>query len=387
MKLYFHIGGPKCASSSIQQWLTANNILLQNDKAKAYYIPVRESGELLLGHEIKNRRQDLSLYLDSSQLLGAKLVGNGVFFEQQVNKLCKRAGKDASLIFSSEGFCYSSPVLINRIIEEFKQYDPELQSYAFFIIRPQVEWLNSGYFQWFAFNDDANLDKILDEVLDPAVGPTWLDFIKSWKENVPLDDFIIRPLSKNIMQEFCQWLDVSLPNQEQDTNNQSLGDNLIRFIIHNQQALDRKIHTPDIDFLFEQLFAHDTKINGKKPFIWNKDEIKKIIEHFRPINAEMLQYLDEHTQQTIVNNPKWWDADAYDHLLNNSYHSHQNLEDVNNLAVALSREVLRLTQKSHHDDYQIASAKEMIAKAKPLSFRRSLTALLSPSYRKKFKRY
>ncbi len=334
MKLFFHIGGSKCASSSIQHWLTHNPVHERHDGQKNLYVVVNRHGELITSDKISANIHHTMGYADSFMLV-KKDLKQAVF--AQIKQLCAQYDSDTNFIFSSEGFLYkNNSITVGEVVAEFKKYRPELTTEVLLIIRPQTDWFNAAWFQWYAFIDQDFDPKA---IIGTDAAPTWLEFITRWKSYDFVDKLTLKPLTSNIMKEFGQWLHIKDEAFDNAVNNQSLGENLSKFIIQNKKALNRTIHAPQVDFMFEKHLSADANLNGAKPFMLSEEKIAQIIEFYTSDNKEMLQYFTESDQEIIKNDPRWWDIKAYEDRLANIYNPASALssEIVNDIAVSLTK--------------------------------------------------
>jgi hypothetical protein len=298
-KIYLHIGCGKTGSSSLQSFLSFNpEIQHPETHEKLLYCCILKDGSILFGDELKRRAARSPMkYLASdptianmgsldvlkSELDGIFERGYTPIFSQE--NWSRRAGD-----FSNSNFFNKLNVLADVIV----------------YVRPQVDWFNSAWWQWFVWN---KLFKKPQDVID-AWGYNfmlWGDLISQWRGVDGVNNITVRLQPNDIIEDFLGLFNhVPVPGMSQKyKTNISLPPILIRFLL--KYPFLRKQHSAQVDVILSRFL----KFEGKSPWIIGAELGHQIITATRVDNEKLLEMLDNTSQELMKNDPRWWDAEYY----------------------------------------------------------------------------
>ena len=146
-KAYFHIGFSKTGSSSLQGYLSFNPVHeTRKTHEKLMYCSFEKGGKIIYGEDLLKSAISTPLKYSSSFSGIAEQLENSKT-KLELDKIFEQG---VTPIFSQEDW--------GRTAEHFKHSDffgqLELDVYVIVYVRPQVDWFNSAWWQWFAWNGD-----------------------------------------------------------------------------------------------------------------------------------------------------------------------------------------------------------------------------------------
>ena len=293
-KIYLHIGFNKSGSSALQAFLSLN----PEFKASVFqenflYCVFNPDGSISSRKKIAG----LTTSLDLSY--------SAIFKTADLSK----TKHDLDNIFSA-GY---TPIFSHEDwglrFSEFEQsnFFIELGCSAHLIVyvRPQVEWLNSAWWQWFAWGSHHSPKDVLgisgcDHIL-------WADYIEKWK-NVPgVKSVAVRLLDKDIIEDFMNLL--SIPKNPEIKYpariNVGLSPTHIKLLMRNPEI--RGVHGAEVDGIFSEILHFD----GSSPWVIDKELIGEVISVTHTGNLKLLSMLDESSRKVMENDSRWWSPEFY----------------------------------------------------------------------------
>ena len=328
--LFIHGGYPKCASTSLQDFLFLNKEPLQN---KGFLYPAFENKNILT-HERTNGF-DISLFIlnDNNEYLN-KRFDTLNFPEQERKKYIKNLENSFSytkqqindsnlnnIVLSSEFFSVNSSNIL-KFKNEFKEFNIKF----IFYIRTPVSFICSAFQQNAkgALRNTLPLDEYIDKDLELNINyfEKFDDYIEVFgKENI-----ILRPLENEQFKNGCIYSDfLNILGLEPDESFSLLKRNsnesssfevteLIRLI--NRLPYDMEIKNKMRKLALNVQFQNNTKIIDTL----TEEQIQKIKNKYDPIISK---YAKE-----LLNQDKMFLNDKYEAKVSKTSLNNQDIEDI-----------------------------------------------------------
>ncbi len=298
-KVYLHIGFGKTGSSSLQSYLSFNPEFKHPEKnEKLLYCCILEDGKIIFGERLKQRaKRSLLKYLAS-----APEIANIEILPVLKSELDRLFEAGYTPIFSHEGWWERVGDFRNSNFFNNLGISADVIVY----IRPQVDWFNSAWWQWFAWTKPF---KKPQDVID-AWGYSfmlWGYQISEWSKLDGVKDITVRLQPNDIIEDFLSlFKQTSLHGLNHIYRvNTSLPAILIKFLL--KYPFLRSTHNAYIALLLSKFL----KFKGNSPWIIGTGLTHQIIAATRSDNEKTLQMLDEVSQEIMKKDPRWWDAEYY----------------------------------------------------------------------------
>ncbi len=148
MKILLHVGMPKCGSSALQSYLSSTEF----EKATAgrsKYVALHDDGKVLVGDALFRRAAVSSYgYVTSHSTYDSFAADRKL--QRNALAIFKELSQEAdTIVLSSEGWGTAPQALAEDSIFSAAGYEVNVIAY----VRPQIEWLNTAWWQWGAWAD------------------------------------------------------------------------------------------------------------------------------------------------------------------------------------------------------------------------------------------
>ena len=242
-EVILHIGGPKCASSSIQKYCKDHlSDLVENTNGKKYsYFRILKSDQELFA---VNKKEDFPNANSSQNLYQFKGNVKSIF-----DKINDKTKNDVSVVLSCEEWAFDL-ITSNDLFNELK--DLKLPIKIFFVVRPILSVLNSSWLQWGAFSGDSLENWIEKKILQ---SPNQFEFFQQYERISSLHnirEICICDISQNPVKVFQDFLEMPITPIQRENETTHIG--LLYQIVRNQKIMGRTVHDSSIEnFLNKQL--------------------------------------------------------------------------------------------------------------------------------------
>lgn len=204
-------------------------------------------------------------------------------------------------VFSQEDWGIRSESFIE--LDFFKKINCKVHVIAY--VRPQVGWFNSGWWQWWAWEDDFDVPRDVLNLWGPSI-MMWGWHMTSWSEVPGVKKTTTRLHTHDIVSDFMNIFGVKhKPETVENKNNVSLSPTLIKLLFKYKKI--RKVYGSSTDFVLSDIFS----LPGKAPWIIDKKLTQEILKLIRADNLKLMELLDSDSKEVMKNDSKWWDIKAY----------------------------------------------------------------------------
>lgn len=284
-----HVGASKCGSSALQTALSASPTITRHDGTKLNYAVLDEKTGEIIDKERLIASRGIFGYRVSPN---AKLLVGGPL--DNIRKQIRSYPTD--LILSCESWLYH-PEQWKEILD-FLDVDVDVVVY----VRPQVQVLNSAWWQWGAWADQ-DFDDWMTNRLNASL---WGFRAQKWTDLSRVKRLMVKPVSGDIVADFYEnVIGAPLP-VDAARSNPSLPGPLLRLFQRNR-SLRPSFHSSRIDF------ALSDQVGLSDPSIWvlNEEWIDRILKKTQKDNELLISLMDESGARHVREDPHWWSSSAY----------------------------------------------------------------------------
>ena len=291
-KIILHVGAGKTGSSALQKYLSLRTEPLIGGDVHYEYCAVEPDGSILRQEQVRSKAvrtamRSLSSARDLSTV-DASRFADGLRQLEQARIIP---------IFSQERWL-KEPTRSNDLTCLEAATAIEIVAY----LRPQAEWFNSGWWQWWAW--DSRVRKPEDALdLWPENLMHWGHFLRLWSK-VPNVTIRARLAKRDIVGDFLGLLAIPAEHQVEIVN-QSMSERLIR--LYRAVPGFRQRAGGELDAILSRYM----KNAGKTPWILTPEMIERIIAETKETNELLLSFLDAAQQDEMRADPRWWDPSAF----------------------------------------------------------------------------
>lgn len=298
-KIYFHIGFGKTGSSSLQSYLSYNSehIASENNEKLLYCSFLRDGG-IVYGEELTNSAARTPLKYIASYPAIAE-VENLTKVRETLDDIFDRG---YTPIFSQEDWGRRAGHFAGS--DFFTRLGCKAHVIAY--VRPQVDWFNSAWWQWYAWIDEfSNPNDVIK-----AWGYNfmlWADQIIKWQGLPGVENVTVRLQSSDVVEDFMGLFKVkpSAGFDPKERNNVGLSPTLIKLL--KKYPSIRSAHGADVDSILLRFL----KFEGKAPWVIDQQLSKQIISATHADNKLLYGLLDEPSKIRMECDERWWSAECY----------------------------------------------------------------------------
>ncbi len=340
-RILIHAGMPKCGSSTLQSILSTEKFHTSNPEI--LYVSIDGNGNLLYGKKLFDVSKK-SPYQYSSSADIERLLELGVEIKIKIkNEIEDLLEMYDTIIISNEAWGVK-PAKVNEFFLPIFSNNTKYIVDVLVYIRPQVDWLNSAWWQWGAWTDHS-LDFWIEHNFTQA---NWLKHIEEW-ERLPWTNHIgVRLLNANLIQDFLYAIHAKKENYER--SNKSSPASLLRFFQKNRE-FRKGAHDSSKEFILLKWLPFN---DAKTPWVLHSSLIKLILKNYTEDNIKLLQYLDEQTKMEFKRNLKWSSELAYKDKYVEDYLCDELSNDVLNELIISSKKAisnLKSVGNMGHDEF------------------------------------
>ena len=293
-RVIVHIGAGKCGSSALQRSLSLKPLLKGPQGRNLEYIVIDNSGGLVRGQAIVNAaKASVYGYLSSTDLrndTSTDLVIDGI------RRLADIAPNVVPVV-SCEGWIAKSELFRDRSIF----LEAGLAAEVVIYVRPQLDWLNSGWWQWGAWSGHA-LERWLNANIENV---KWDRAIGVWTDMPGVSKVHVRLATGDVPADFGMLFDVELSSSGRVNVS---GDGLLLRALQRFRAFRSHEHDPFFEFAFAKWAPGPRR---KTPWVIPHAEGERILEKLRPSNSALMELTGPQIAEQMQNDPRWWSIKPY----------------------------------------------------------------------------
>lgn len=306
-ELLLHIGGPKCGSSAIQTALLTHHERLA--AAGVHPAVLDSTAQLQVGAAAaatgwKHQAQGMRLHPDLGSLIRTERLA-----VPQLRGMLRRAvDVHGRVVVSDEGL--ANLPLARRLIDAGVLEG--IPTRVVLYVRPQVDVLNSAWWQWGAWGGDDSVEQWLDAALELH----WLrwDVVSlRWAEAVGAERLSTRLLpgdGQDVVDDFLAWLGLApLSHGSRDRVNRRLPRAVVEHYVR-QPHLRPGPHSADIDFVIGRSAGALPADVARAPDVLDAAQRAAVVERFEANNRRLLErWLVPEHRDRMREDHRWWTAD------------------------------------------------------------------------------
>ncbi|MGM0562342.1 MAG: hypothetical protein ACQETX_14895 [Pseudomonadota bacterium] len=296
MPIVLHVGMPKCGSSAIQNYLSSR-VFHEASKASVVYLAVKRDGVVVFGERLVREAANSPFGYASSH--NAEIINS-------ISKSKSKRVIDLINDFLSQGFLViisnegwgPKPDAFSDSHEIFSNLKEKVEVVGY--VRPQVEWINSAWWQWGAWSD-VKFDRWVSANKKTS---QWGKAFESWSKKPWVKKATPRLMDADVVSDFVGYL--GLPEVSAGHSNKSLPGSLLRFF-QGHRELRRGPHSSAIEFVLSGVIDFP---DNKTPWVVPKWQVEDVLSSCRDDNLLLESYLSQ-SGLSILDNDKWWAFSPY----------------------------------------------------------------------------
>jgi hypothetical protein len=319
---------PKCGSSALQTYLSRPEFS-EACAGRCLYAAVRGNGTVLWGEKLAaNAAASPFSYCSSHP---GKVISSFSARERETVRsvLLEFAKRCDTLIFSNEGWGARAGHFADDCLFAGAGFEVSVLAY----VRPQVEWMNSAWWQWGAWAE-APLGRW---VKNSRPNARWHDILQQWTAKPWVKQVQARLLDGDIVQDFMHYLGYEAPPQPHA--NRSLPGTVLRLFQRHRQ-LRPGPHDSAIEFVLARHLELD---NQKNPWVLRPALVEQLLAFYRRDNEQLAHFLPADQSRKMLDDPRWWQPASYSQRpLAKPAVERLNAEELERLAVSALAAINRL---------------------------------------------
>jgi len=305
--LFLHLGLPKCGSSSIQSAFSLCPAHVDQDGDSLSYVAIRK-GKVLSPCLVKERAQRNATAYTSSAA-AESLVCRSQRSRQQAFRFLK-AQSGESLFLSNEGWAqaFASPAFCEEINDLIEVCSP-IKTTMLVVVRPPVDWVNSAWWQWGAWESEPNFDCWFPVILQSL---QWHHHLNIVKHRFPGVDLRVLPLKPTLLTDIsvlCGLKATAFASVDRVANS-----SLPAVVLRLYQAfpeLRPGPHASGMDFSILHALGDHSAGFQRAQWVINRELIQQILTHTKASSQALLAWMSKQDATAVMQDPRWWSTDAY----------------------------------------------------------------------------
>ena len=289
-----HAGFGKTGSTSLQEYLVQHPELPTADRHR--YVVINHRGEVMDGQRTGTNSPSSTTpflwKLDNLESIGERLV---------------EVAERGIPVISQEQFTRDANRFLKRKV--LRRLNAQMQVVVY--VRPQIEWFNSGWWQWWEWIDTFRTPS--DIVRKWGYGfLRWREQIDWWLKNPDVDQVIVRLYRGNTISDF---LDVLGATGQPDTSH-SRENPTLSFLYIKILKMFPDLREPNLSGVrFERykkfIREHIPSAGEGAPWILTTEDMQLVVDHCREDNKRLMELLSPADAEAMERDQRWWSIESY----------------------------------------------------------------------------
>lgn len=289
-----HVGAGKCGSSALQRSLSLKPAMRSASGRKVEYVVISNAGDVLRGPAITEiAERSVYGYASSPDPVTdapVEIVAKGL------RGVAGMAGPVLPVL-SCEGWGVKHALFRDGRLLSQAGLEAEVVIY----VRPQLDWLNSGWWQWGAWGGHP-LERWLRHAVHEA---RWDRLVRAWREMPGVGKIHLRLATGDVPEDFGRLLGVELAGVGRVNTG---SDGLLLRALQRFRGLRRHEHDAFFQFAFGKWAPGPHR---PAPWVIPFDEGARLLAGLADSNRALMALADPGTAGRIRDDPRWWSVDAY----------------------------------------------------------------------------
>lgn len=317
-KVILHVGGPKCASSTIQKYLTEQfshaRAVERSDAATARYYLIRNYGQVVGKGAIERITGKGAIERVTGKTAIEKIADKGsagytsslpiqknpVDFRRGLKAILNRVDTDEIPILSHESWIQHKFIGDARNI--FTDLNVEVEVFA--VIRAPVDFINASWWQWGVWSGQKTLSKYSESIIPATL---WHNHLKHWKTMPGVARLKVVDLRNDPMGAFKAFIGAT--DDWDERSNASSSAAVLEFLLSQPHHLGRTAHSPHIEFALNRFVEQPP---CPKPFVIGPKIRRQIINRTKGAVHKNMEFLSSSNEQNShIEDPAYTDPEYY----------------------------------------------------------------------------
>lgn len=324
MGLFLHIGAGKCGSSALQSYLTQSPIVNRNNGSFAEYMALNHRKHKLVRGDFLRKGAGVYGYCASSPI-DLILNANLDSIRQELQE------QNSDIILSNEGWLHH-PELVNDFLTQM-----DFKATVVIYVRPQVNVLNSAWWQWGAWSG-----KPFEEWIEKRIKLSlWGSMAQSWTAIPMCKNVVIRPVHHDVIVDFVENVIKGSHSGKSFDENKSLPASVLRLFQRNRN-LRPDAHKSAIDFALSK----HLNMEEETPWVISPQMCERVIHRTKIDTKKMMGFMEEDIAALVAHDARWWSADAYkDRIFSSPEEGEISPSSLEKMCVQMSEAILELERE------------------------------------------
>ena len=293
--LIVHAGAPKCGSSALQTVLSHRPVFTGADGRRYAYCCLNEDGSLLSGRSLRIKAALSPFFFTCSRDIATT---------QQMARMLPAADNlrrfredNGTPVLSSEGWVRRAKFFAeSRLLERAGG-----GAHVVIFVRPPMEWLNSGWWQWGVWSGNP-----LDRFIKRNVALTrWAEQIEAWRAVPGVARVSVRLASQDVVPQFFDLLDAQADRSER--SNSGVPAAFLYFELRNRR-FRASPHASQTEFAVGR---HLRDVRASAPWVLPQAKVAALFDELSHVPGELATLLEPAQRKAMEADPRWWSPAPY----------------------------------------------------------------------------
>jgi hypothetical protein len=311
---FLHVGAPKCASSSIQKWLSTvaseipdacqEKALARHDGNQGNPIYNALTLKGLLGpSEIRTLlHKQITGYVSSLSPSALLKLSDEVALECASTMLTTTC----DLIFSCEGWLHASKnqVFLDKLLGIMSPPQSDRRIEVICVLRPPAKYISSAWWQWGAWSHSHSFGSYLDKLIPLT---KWEEFLRPFLSDPRVSKVHILPLNPNIIKSISEIIGIKNASYTAGSANKSLCEAAL-YLFQKRRRLRPSARVMLNDFILSDALDRSLNTYRPTPYCLTSDETKKVYNATSESTRKLLDLLDSGIRREFLADDCWLSA-------------------------------------------------------------------------------